>query len=549
MGYIIDIYSGLPHLFWFGICAVYFFGCILVLQKCDYSAIMGRIILLLNYSTIFIVPYAFGYYCYGDSDELTHLGELSTIISSGHIDVNNIYPAIHIIYAFLIELCALDINMASFIYPFHVSFLFILGLSAMSRNYTRNDTYLLRLIFLCSLPYYMGAFHLRINPNGAYFMFIPLFFYILSIYLSHRTLATSVALVVSLLVVPFGHTFIFLFLAYLLFLLSFISKSKRIRRETMLKIQLLLIITATFWVINNVNYLSSLRRIYYKIIESNLDESIVTEGMSKAYMLDLSYAELTRFVYIYLGRYLIPMLFAAIILTYVAKKKRELFRNNRKLVYISIRFAMVFGLFVAILLFNPIMAHTSNRIVNMNYIIFAIIPLFAISLCALCNMHNHGRILSIFILTFIFISTVFGVFCAPHTYLPNIATTYNEVDAAQWLFDHKGRSPIYDLVGDVGFRFCTLFYGLSEYEARIGKDILRGKSAKIQDHFGYDITTTFNEFNKTIILTTKHELVYQTAQKAVGRYNEQDFETFRADPNVYKIYDSLNADVYKSRID
>ena len=94
-------HSQLPPIFWYNSIIIYFIGCLLILGAEKKYNIFGIIISFLNYYQIYLVSYMLGYFSYGTSDELTHIGEYKNIISSGHISSYNIYPATHhLLYSF-----------------------------------------------------------------------------------------------------------------------------------------------------------------------------------------------------------------------------------------------------------------------------------------------------------------------------------------------------------------------------------------------------------------------------------------------------------------
>ena len=74
------------------------------------------------------------------------------------------------------------------------------------------------------------------------------------------------------------------------------------------------------------------------------------------------------------------------------------------------------------------------------------------------------------------------------------------------------------------------------------------------DHFGYKNNSTSTlvginsdlDKNSYIVILTIDELLYQKipAFRNVGRYYKEDFDRFKNDISVNKIYDSLNIGIY-----
>ena len=161
-GYTIDIYSQLPPIFWYNSIIIYFIGCLLILGIEKKYNIFGIIISFLNYYQIYLVSYMLGYFSYGTSDELTHIGEYKNIISSGHISSYNIYPATHIIYSTVSLISNIKPNIVSLMLPSFFSILFIIGIYAFSKYYLYLNTNLfnkniLAIVYLSSLIYFFWA--------------------------------------------------------------------------------------------------------------------------------------------------------------------------------------------------------------------------------------------------------------------------------------------------------------------------------------------------------------------------------------------------------
>lgn len=549
IGYVIDIYSQLPSIFWYGLSIVYFIGCLLILQKKRDFKKIGIIILLINYCLVLFIPYELGYFCYGRADEMSHIGEMRNIISTGYIDPINIYPAMHIIFTSVSLMCNVEPNITSLLLPTFLSILFVFGMFVFSRLFINYDKSLLSLIIPCSLVYYLGFFHFQNIPHYVFFTLVPLILFVLFKYLNSKTFSISVIFTIFVLLLPFAHPFIFILLAYLFILIALkdiLSKAKTSNIYTLLTI---LICSFVAWVIYNVYYLKSFTLLYHIYIEM-LRKPVMAKGLEKLSIISLSTTELFKFIFIYYGRYIIPLFFVAIMVFYVVKKRKSIQKDKlRNNTYMLIAILIVFGSFESFLLFNPFVCHNPIRLFDLNFVVFAMIPLFAISIYELILKKKQKWktiIISSVILTLVFTSSMYGVFYSPYIHHSNVATTYNEVDGMNWLFNHKDEKPIYDLLGAIGYRYCDLLYGYSETEQRFNKDILWSGAGKVHDHFGYDKNKHFNETNKYVVIMTEGELLYQTVYKKVGRYNASDFEKFRSDPNVNKMYDSLNIEIYKS---
>ncbi len=543
-GYKINIYSQLPSYFWVNLTIIYFIGCILVLQRKDFFKKIGISSLLINYLSIFLVPISLGYFIYGTSDELTHLGEIKNIVLTGHVDRFNVYPLTHIIYSMVSLIVNLEPNLVSSILPSIFSIVFILGIIAFSKLYLGFEQNLIPIVFLSSLIYYFGHFHFSNVPNFSYFSLVPVILYSMGKYLHHRDFSISTVVTIFIVTICFAHPFVWLFIGYLLALII-LSKKYLPQISNVYTIFLLLASTFVLWFIKSF-YLQEFSKIYNSFVNSQID-SVAIKGFSLLSKIDFSPTELLRFMFLYGGRYIIPIFLICLYAMFFFRSNKypkDTLRSISQLFMI----AVAFGFYQIVLLINPMISHGPDRIMNLNYFLFAMVPLFAVSLYYIFNINGKWKsiLTPSLILSLIFSLSVYGAFYSPYIYQPNIGTTYNEVDGMNWLFNHKGSMPIHDLFGESGHRYSSLFYGWSITKEKLGSDVLVTKAGVLQDHFGYDNNEYFNMPNSYIVLTSESTLAYTTIYEKFSKYTISDFYKLENDPKVNKVYDSLNIKILMS---
>ncbi len=544
IGYTIDIYSQFPSAFWNSLIAVYFIGCILILQKESTFKKVGVIYLLINYTLIFLVPYKFGYYSYGYDDELDHIGMIKETILTGHFDFQNIYPFTNILYSTISLMGDIKPNIASLILPLFFSLLFVFGILIFSRIFVGNKHNILLILFPASLIYYFGHFHFSNIPNYSYFTLVPILLFCITKYIKEKTYQYSFLLVIMSIGSPFMHPFIWFIYIYVLFLLwiyNIFVKRKITRVNTLL---LLSLCSFGVWAING--YLLNIFVSTYASFLRKMIESVTVEGFSKISKIDWDLFSFLRFIFLYTGRYLVPLIFISIFIITQYKNRNKISKIDLKNIYYLIGMLVLFGLLQIILISNPLISHSPDRITNLNYIVFVMIPLFSISIYYIYNYNSQWKssISLAFVLTFVFSLSVYGAFYSPYIMQSNIGSTYNELKGMTWLFDYKNDGKISDLQGSAGLRYSAAIGPLSKHRQRLGKDVLWSEIGMVPDHFGYDQNEFFKEDHRYVVVTTRGELLYQTVFKSVGRFNASDFVKFNSDPNVNKVYTSLNIKIY-----
>lgn len=217
-------------------------------------------------------------------------------------------------------------------------------------------------------------------------------------------------------------------------------------------------------------------------------------------------------------------------------------KNN--IILLSILY--ILALFIEIILFlNPIISHQPDRLTNLNFIVYAQVPLFTLSLYVLIsNSRSFSRqtILPIILVAGIWSLSFWGAFSSPYTFKTNEALTYNEVEGMTWFFESRS----YDLV-------LTPLSQLDRFRDLFDRQD-RTINMAFRSHFGYKSddrsileVNQIEDKNFYAILMTTDELLYQEVPgyKEVGRFTSNDYVRFRNDRSIDgKIYDNLNIEIF-----
>ena len=547
VGYVVNIYSMFPLSFYLSLITCYFIASFLVLNG---KKIIGTLILCLNHIEILIIPYMLGYYSMGRDDDMSYIGEYLQIANSGHFASWDIYPASHIIGASILMISNLEAHYTSFIIPIVFSFVFIAGIYLFSCELF-SDSCIRSLVIVSSFILYTGIYNFFNVPHALFFSFMPLYLCIFYRYIKrYNNPFFSIIFVTMTLLMPISHPFIvfFLFVIFLFHLApKFISAlNLEVLRVPTIKVSsfLILAVSSMGWFIYN-NTLMESSRIQYREFIHKTTVPVFFKTTEKISKLNFSFFDYIKLVSFYYGRYLIPgfIIFASVIYLYYHKNlfKRSLFKNYPYPLVLCV--ILIFTELVLIL--NPIISHQPDRITNLNFVVYAEVPLFACALYLLFLMNSKSfskKLLVCSICLLVWGLSLFGCFDSPNVYRENVALTYNEVCGMKWFYESKDESIV-----SVPVRQINRFHDLSGEKEK--KDRLKD----IPDHFGYvdssgSFATNLNlDESLYVIILTLDELLYQEVPgyKAVGRYTKEDFDRFRNDASVNKIYDSLNIEIFR----
>lgn len=546
-GYVVDIYSVLPLFFYGASILCYFISSIVLLSDQGIIRRFGILLLILNHAAILLIPFMLGYYSMGRADDMSYIGEYVHISKTGSISGWDIYPGSHILGAILSIISDLPANGTAFIMPVVFSFIFIGGLCLCCCFFLKKEK-LVNIGILSSFIFYLGPYNFLNVPHALFFAYMPLYIFILGRYIKRYDSANAVLILVPTLLIPFMHPFIIFFAVILLLfmILSWRLLNRFIQGDYWRTAGLLVVLVTGFcsWFIYCEALLGDFGRSYRAYIEK-ITETVLFETTDKLARINIDIFKMTKLLLVYYGRYFIPLIIIgmALVLVYIKRDKIPLFLKDR--MYFFIIFYITFLVVEATIFLNPIISHQADRMTNLNFIVYAQVPLFALSLSVIfkeSKSFNRPMILLLIILTGIWGVSLFGTFDSPNIFRTNVALTYNEVKGMEWYYVARINENIIVPVSQI-VRFHVLFDDG-------GSDIY----FSIPDHFGYNSTNrSFAETNleygqqSYVILLTIDELLYQMVPgyKEVGRYTAEDYARFRNDRSVdAKVYDSQNIEIY-----
>ncbi len=488
-----------------------------------------------------------GYYSMGRADDMSYIGEYVHISRTGAIDGWDIYPGSLILGAVLSIVSGLPANGAAFVMPVVFSFVFIGGLYLCCRFFMKEEQ-LVNIAILSSFILYLGPYNFLNVPHALFFAYMPLFIFILSWYIKDPGFSTSVLVLIPTLLVTFMHPFIVHFVFALLLVLILFGRvlNRFIRGDYWHATRPLVILGIGFfsWFIYCDTLLGDFRRSSQAYVQRTT-EPVLLETGDKLARINLDLFKMMKLLFVYYGRYVIPLLIIAIALILVYLKRDKIYQILKKRLHFFLFFYIMFFIAEAILFLNPVYSHQPDRLTNLNFIVYAQVPLFVLALSIFfpkSKLFSRQMVLLLILLTGTWSMSLFGTFDSPNIFRTNAALTYNEVEGMQWIYGVRSSENTVVPLSQVD-RFHDLF-----------DDGKSDNRIRISDHFGYDTPrSSFTDENpKTkpqsyIVLLTLDELLYQQVPgyMEVGRYTAGDYTRFRNDQSVdVKIYENRNIQIY-----
>ncbi|NPE27571.1 hypothetical protein HNV12_06225 [Methanococcoides sp. SA1] len=491
----------------------------------------------------------------GRADDMTYIGEYLHIVNSGYFASWDIYPASHIVGAGISIVSNIEPHLVSFIIPIVFSFMFIVGIYLFSRNLF-PDTDITSLVVVSSFILYLGTYNFLNVPNALFFAFMPFYLYVLNSYTGYHhknILSFSIIFILITLMIPYTHPFIVFFvLIIILFHVVFnITRNHKVIELHIPKLNInsfiILCVAFSSWFFYQGRLLNDLYRSinnYINQIGRDPTAFWAAEKMIQVHFGIFDYLHLLMFFY---GRYIIPSVFIFISFIYLYYNKTIINNNRFKYYQYTLILYAVFLIIQLIFLFNPVIAHQPDRIMNLNFVVYAQIPLFAIALYIIFLNRTksiYNILMVCAILASIWTISFFGAFDSQNVYRPSSALTYNEVQGMSWFSDSKGDYPVSMSLDQTNRYPDILGFSRSEWTIK-----------RVPPNFGYGSeNNTFNEvyfdsgyddYNKGYLaITSLSQLIYKEVPKKSPTFIEEDFMKLSNDSSVNKVYDSFNMDIF-----
>ncbi len=542
-GYALDVYALLPVSYWVALGMVALAGTFLALEARQLARGAGMTLMLAAFTQAVLLPRSLGFFSYGRGDQLTHLGTVRAILRTGHVGTDVIYPAAHFEGAVLALVPGVSVGQAAFLVGLGGSFCLALGLVAVVRFFVGSGSSLAGLAVATSIPLYAGWLHFTMLPNFVFFALAPLLILALLRTTTRASPAWRIVLLVFVLAIPFGHPVVLVFCLFAILVVALANglytAGRRIDGQPILGYAALLVVTFMPWFMHSVGY----QRRFAEILAAfrgGSTEAVVAEGIDKGAALNPTAGELFRLAVFYGGRYVIPM--AVIGLWLLPRLRRRAWREREPGTGLMVAWFIALVFFQVALVGNRFFSQNPNRALNVNYVIFAILPLFVAALRSFLGAGNRQvrQMATAVLLTMMFMITTLGAIDSPLIVKPSQAVAHNEIAAAEWVFDNRRTDLIYDNLGGFGTRFGDYLLSRDERKASLAVP----NRPRTPDHFGYDEDWIGTTGSKYIAVTSLGEDLYQTLYERVGRYTKEDFERLDQDVRLHRVYSTSDARFY-----
>lgn len=564
-GYTVNIYEQLPFHFYLALLLCYLSACVLLLAYRKMSAVL---ILFLVHTIVLIIPHMLGYISIGRGEGFSYLELAGQGAFCNFSGFSNLSPTGPLLVSALASISGLETCKLSYFLPVFFSIMFLTGLFLFYRLFMSREKLVL-VTFLSSIIPYFGHFQTSAAPYYLTFCLIPLYLFVLRSAISDKNRSMGVCLLFMIPLIPLAHPFIFAYLACFSLLLAFSSKvlkpeflhkilglnslfsgaSRPARRKMPVFIFLVLILGGFLLC---AKYAPQ----FFDTFTSNVvwrTKMLVAAGLSTAPGTENGFLEFVHLLNLYYGKYYIPLIFI-LINTVIVWQNRKRFCQHfvRRYPRFLVLYIVTFFLELAFLL-NPFIPYPPDKFTNLSFVVFAQIPLLGYSLYIIFLRKGYtlGLGSAVLVLCLLWTLGFFTCFSSPCTGGISEAISHNEAEGIQWLSGAR-ETYQYDVIYSAnidgsGTLPCILSSNTNRaselaevskkplYASKIdSKDGMSVEKAAEREPF-YIVETTFSEAlraraqgsNETSVSTCGNTIKAQTAY------------------SVYKVYDSLNIEIYE----
>lgn len=575
IGYEVSIYTAIPLLSWIfliigiicGICIVIYNVYTKEHEK-NNKWLLGLFLILLSNFIILLLPVFRGYALYGRGDIPSHLGTVLNIISSGHTETKNFYPAVHLYITEFSHICNIDPMILFGYIPVFFSTLYVIYMYCFAKCILPNKGQAI-LATTASTPLIYGYSLIgspnclsMTSPNGLICLLVPLMLFIYfsldKTALQHK-LQFKITFVIFIFLFPVFHPVPTLAILVMIIATDMVNKiydrlyAKKINTQyNISKFHITSLLLLSVW---TITWISSFYVWEYTIRNIH---TLIAEGGPTA-LSDLEHLAITSFGYGYnpyeiafkdLNAPLLYMLLTLIsvpIITkkmFIDKKLRDLILLYGLLVAF---FSMMFVLFIGNLPFHPLRLLIFVIIICTIFVGFMLYELLE---RAKTSKRNLIIVFVILILVLSSVSGILKVHPSPYTLRANNQITYSEIGGMDWFFYNKNINTPVMYLGMPDFRFAAFLISSDERGTR--KDITWSdtKDRNPPYHFNYTNHTKLGESyteDRYMVITKLGRLFYTELWPKLAelRFYATDFEKLNYDPSVDKLYSNGGLDVWK----
>ncbi len=208
--YELSIYSSTPILVWIFLIGSIGGGTYIIIQQAfsDDNGIwwmIGFLILMIDNFIILSLSGLRGYFQYAGTDHMAHLQYIKVLVDTGKMDVNNLYPIIHILSTQISEITNFSPDIIVRYLPAYLSVLFLMLFNHLLAKISLFEKGQVLLATATSFVPVFNSLHIQIYPHTFSVLLYTLIFYLYFQILKKPCWQFKILFAVLLILLPYTH--------------------------------------------------------------------------------------------------------------------------------------------------------------------------------------------------------------------------------------------------------------------------------------------------------------------------------------------------------
>ncbi len=562
--YEVSIYQAYPCLFWILIFTTIIFGQLaiwieIISRNNTYGWVYPLALIILANTLVLSLPYLRHYAFSSQWDDVNHFANTMSILDYGHPDLNNFYPASHLLAASFSLFTG--INLQKTLLLFSPIFYLVYTANMTFAAWTIDDRPGVRgFILSLSLPLGYNTFSSIFRPTHFSVYMLPLllaWLYKTRIY--KGSWLDSIPLLLILLYFPFLHpcavlTSALLFISFILGSVITNSDVCPVRQKGLTSPVGILVITWVTWFTSFEIFAPSLRRVLNSFIQAITGSHSFADYITKAQRVHLLLGKIfSLIVYTYGPTVLYLAIAGGVVIWVIVRLTRYRKQNFIDTFALSI-FTIGLSAIAVITLFRDMISEGPLRFTNF---VFAFVPLLAGKLYYdhLLLHHKYSSKLldrntsaSILLFVVLIVTSIIGIsstYYSPLTGQPNQQFSFAQQVGIKFLLEKSDQDNknIYSPFGGA-FTLSSVLNSVDLAQLRQAQP--RWWVQVAPDHFSDQSTKDPRfEYPGYLFVTAPEKAYYTQVWPSGGRITPEDFQNLSKDDNWHQIYQSGDITIWR----
>lgn len=573
-GYELSIYSATPLAFWLLLLVGIVGGIWMIVSQAFEDSQVAVVVIVgpLVFANLAILslPIIRGYFLYAGHDSLAHMGMGFDVILETHTDINNVYPAIHILIAQISQVCDVDPVVVGRYLPIFLNLLFTVVLTYLIGKASLLERGARLLVLSLSPLFFLNSLHIMVYPQVLSFLLVLFLLYVRIEKNIYETFPGRMILVLVLFAIPYSHPSPALIVILLLLMIELADALYRRalgnQASKKMSANLAVIATITFfsWISSFVLFDVKVRTLWSNLRDPFAAPQVQNLGSA---IEGLSLGDAASVLFKMYGDSIICLLLGAVGAVIVIQKVRLRQKGLHRIWMLT--WVFLISIPVQLLVFAGARSQTVGRLLNLNFSVFLAPVLAAYALHEVLGRRLFAirivvaKVIATLILMAIWMTSILGLYQSPWILQPGWQVTRMDIQGTDWFLERKDHALAFTAMG---YPHGTQYASSIGYSAAFTREDIIGSMRQhyydidqvLPQRFGYDRFVTLGEsfhedryliIGKRFLMATANPKLSSRGMRVIPLFwpgfQPEDFAQLDEDPSLGKLYSNGELDIWR----